>query len=856
MTGHQPIIIVSAYLKCQKPILEDDLNALFSLGPAVIIAGDLNCKHPSWNCPIENPKGRELLRLSDRLLFGILAPLTPTRYPDRPDVQYPSVLDIALLKGVSLQFRSIETRDDIDSDHLPVVLQLGPPTDSTPPTKPVIDWAKVRDLLATTSSPDLDRIPDPINSAQDNDVAIEALTSHLQNVVRESTRQVPLEDHRLPLPDDVRDLMRDKRAAFRAYGSFPSPDNKAQYRALQRQVRLRVQEVRNQRWDRLLEEISPTHQAYWQLARSLKAETLSSMPPLERPDNTKAFDDDEKAECLAESLELQCSPNIANNDPSHLSEVDAEVEYRSSLPAETTLEPVTVEEVQDFIKALKPRKAPGNDGISHKLLKILPAQLILIMVSIFNAAINNCQFPKTWKEAEVIGIRKPGKPASKPSSYRPISLLSSLGKLYERVLLTRLRDFAFSNNLIPPEQFGFRARHSCPQQVLRITEHVLSHFQRSGRRFWPTGAVFFDVAKAFDKVWHNGLIYKLYQLGVPDRLVLILRDFLKDRRFRFRVEGTRSSSHSISAGVPQGSALSPLLFSLYTSDMPRHPHTELALYADDTAIFISDPSRYRICSHLNAAIKELGDWFRRWRIEVNPEKSAAIMFSRRSLSPNTRPTNQLMPIKLYDGVIPWVNEVKYLGVTLDKGLYFHKHTRAAGNRAYWILGRLYPLICKKSKMSLRNKVTLYKTCIRPIMTYASVVFGHASETNIWRLQRIQNHFMRAAVDAPRYMRLADLHRDLELPSIKDYIVTLSRRFFDLAPHHPNPLVTETVNYKPTPNAPMRNRRPRNVLIDEPDKITRLLAIMNPPRLRTSAWHNRRRQNRRRRAPGSDPLTQR
>ncbi|RXF69280.1 reverse transcriptase family protein, partial [Desulfovibrio sp. DS-1] len=240
---------------------------------------------------------------------------------------------------------------------------------------------------------------------------------------------------------------------------------------------------------------------------------------LERVDNTEAFDDEEKAECLAQSLELQCSPTTQNVDQSHLTEVDSEVERRSSLPAETTLDPVTVEEVQDLIKSLKPRKAPGIDGINNRVLKLLPGHLIIILVSIFNAAITNCSFPAIWKEADVIGIHKPGKPANKPSSYRPISLLSTLSKLYERVILSRLRDFAISKHLLPDEQFGFRARHSCVQQVHRITEHILSHFAHRPRPI-GTAALFLDVAKAFDKVWHNGLSYRLYQFGVPDKLVL------------------------------------------------------------------------------------------------------------------------------------------------------------------------------------------------------------------------------------------------------------------------------------------------------------------------------------------------
>lgn len=175
------------------------------------------------------------------------------------------------------------------------------------------------------------------------------------------------------------------------------------------------------------------------------------------------------------------------------------------------------------------------------------------MTAIFNGALSNNMFPQAWKQATVIGIPKPGKPKSDPASYRPISLLNVFGKIYEKLIYKRLKDYAEAKSLIPDEQFGFRTEHSCIQQVHRIVEHLSAGFQRGSM----TGALFFNIAKAFDKVWHNDLIYKLYQLGVPDRLVLILRDFLSNRTFRYRIEGALSSPHPIRAGVPQGSVLSP-----------------------------------------------------------------------------------------------------------------------------------------------------------------------------------------------------------------------------------------------------------------------------------------------------------
>ncbi|GBP62439.1 RNA-directed DNA polymerase from mobile element jockey [Eumeta japonica] len=164
------------------------------------------------------------------------------------------------------------------------------------------------------------------------------------------------------------------------------------------------------------------------------------MPALKKPDNDLAFDDQEKAEYLADSIELQCSLNPAPPDLEHVNRVENEVLRRSSLPPKDDLPSVSADEVQKLIRELKPRKAPGLDGVNNKAIKCFSAPLVALLVAIFNTCIQNCHFPEAWKEAVIIGIPKPGKPRDLPTSYRPISLLSGLGKLFEKVLKSRLSD--------------------------------------------------------------------------------------------------------------------------------------------------------------------------------------------------------------------------------------------------------------------------------------------------------------------------------------------------------------------------------------------------------------------------------
>ncbi|GBP63348.1 Probable RNA-directed DNA polymerase from transposon X-element [Eumeta japonica] len=425
MTGHSTLVIVSVYLPSPK----------------------------RWGCPSNNYNGIKLDELEDRLDFGIIAPSTSTCFP-MSSQHRPSTIDIALTKGVALNFNSIETIHGLTSDHRPVILKMGPPDGGRPiPIRKITNWKRVSTALEKIDTPNLNSIPNDIASTDEIDFAIGALTNHVRTVVEESEREVPASSDRRKFPPDILELIRAKNAALRRASAYPTPEYRSRARALQREVKARVREFRNESWSDLMEEIKPSHKAFWAVTKALKTEGYTPIPPLKKPDNSVAIDDAEIAECLADSIETQCSHASPPHDIAHISRIEEEVLQKTSLEPKDDLAPVSLSEVQTLVKSLNTRKAPGLDG-----------------------------------------IHKPGKPRDLPASYRPISLLSGLGKLFEKILKTRLSDHLLGKGLIIDEQFGFRPAHSCPQQVLRLVEYVSEGFETER----STVAVF-DVAKAFDR---------------------------------------------------------------------------------------------------------------------------------------------------------------------------------------------------------------------------------------------------------------------------------------------------------------------------------------------------------------------
>ena len=211
----------------------------------------------------------------------------------------------------------------------------------------------------------------------------------------------------------------------------------------------------------------------------------------------------------------------------------------------------------------KVNKAPGPKGILNRALKHLPQRAISLLVAIFNAAFLAQYFPPVWKHAHIISILKPGKDQALPSSYRPISLLDTIGNLFEKILHSRILSEVSGSGLLRDKQFGFRPKHSISLLLARLVERVTRKFGE--KRL--TGAVFLGVAKAFDKVSVDGILFKLSVLDFPSYLLKTISSYLHNRTFEASSETATNTCRGMRAGVAQRGVISPVLFGLYVNDM-------------------------------------------------------------------------------------------------------------------------------------------------------------------------------------------------------------------------------------------------------------------------------------------------
>jgi hypothetical protein len=321
-------------------------------------------------------------------------------------------------------------------------------------------------------------------------------------------------------------------------------------------------------------------------------------------------------------------------------------------------------------------------------------------------------------------------------------------------------------NILPPHQAGFRPHRNTLYNIIRLERFAREQLQKRQH----SAVIFFDIKAAFDTVWFDGIVYKLYDLSLPDYIILYIISFLDNRTASIEIENTISRSFLLKSGTPQGSPLSPLLYIIYTSDSMNniHQHTEHGLFADDTALWSASNTITNLKHRLQSSANEFRNWCSSWKLTIQPTKTELLYFSPH---PRKKYKNKI-EIEVEDVFIKPSTSSRYLGVIFDHKLDWKTHVKHVETKAAPRISLLRFLSKLNPNANIKTMITLYKSLVRSIITYGSIILLTAKE-KIWRrLQIIQNKALKASLGLPMYTSTKYVHQMGNIPEIKFYSTTL------------------------------------------------------------------------------------
>ncbi|XP_069618598.1 uncharacterized protein [Ranitomeya imitator] len=360
---------------------------------------------------------------------------------------------------------------------------------------------------------------------------------------------------------------------------------------------------------------------------------------------------------------------------------------------------LTQEEVRNRLNKIKIDKSPGPDGIHPRVLRELSNVIDKPLFLIFSDSIATGSVPQDWRIANVVPIFKKGS-KSEPGNYRPVSLTSIVGKIFEGFLRDVILDYLNENNCLTPYQHGFMRNRSCQTNLISFYEEVSYRLDHGE----SLDVVYLDFSKAFDTVPHKRLVHKMRMLGLGENVCKWVSNWLSDRKQRVVINGIVSNWVAVTSGVPQGSVLGPVLFNIFINDLVEGLHSKISIFADDTKLCKAVNTREDSIL-LQMDLDKLETWAERWQMRFNNDKCKVIHMGRR---------NQCHHYTLNGKPLGKSDREKDLGILVNDKLTWSSQCQAAAAKANRIMG------CIKRGLDTHDEsiiLPLYKSLVRPHMEY-------------------------------------------------------------------------------------------------------------------------------------------
>jgi ribonuclease HI len=701
------------------PLLRSWLGSLNNRSIPTIICIDSNLHHPHWNPPgvlSKHPEALTLLETTGKHGFRLVSPKQiPTFYSKSGkgftlDLTWANYLGSKIIQDISV----LENNHGSDHQALGVsftVRRRAPPLKVIQP-----NWKKIIPEKARLSTAHLiEQLKSPVSGTVKDQV--EKITGVLLKTQLKLSKRVNVEKSKSKgwWDSDVLDPIIDSRNRARKWFILTgSPDSAECYRQWNQYFKSTVASLKRKSWWDFLEKSSD--ESLFRALRFTKKTGSNGILPLRRTDGSLTTDRAEQAKLLFLGTSVVSAPIDVSDIP-----------VRGNCRAVCFPE-LTISEVQAGIDRIRPKKAPGIDGIANELLKLFSSDIAPPLTDTFNQALAEGSFPSPWKCAVTAIIRKGGKDNyTDANSYRPIALLSSLGKLFELLIARRLTRWAEENEILADGHLGGRKGAGTEDAMVLLDTWV--------RYKWSQGktvaSLFLDVKSAYPSVHPRRLIHYLSSLRCPSYLVGIIESFLDGRQTTVRIDDFVSPAFDIKIGLPQGSPLSVILYIIYNNSLLIK---DFSLVNDRVSIgYVDDVVHLVAAKDPVDARKTLGkegerslEWGRRYGAIFDKKKAQFMWFSRKPL-PN-------FTFALGDQVLTRAESVKWLGIFLDPKLSYSATFDMLIGKLHLTFAQLRPLGNSRWGLCESDRVRLMGTVLLPRLTYGAPVW--ATKINSAKLRNL------------------------------------------------------------------------------------------------------------------------
>jgi hypothetical protein len=381
-------------------------------------------------------------------------------------------------------------------------------------------------------------------------------------------------------------------------------------------------------------------------------------------------------------------------------------------------------EIISIINNLKNDSSPGWDDIPNSVIKFSKKFISIPLANIVNYMINVGSFPDQLKIAKVVPCYKSGD-KSVILNYRPISILNSFSKIFEKIIVNRLKSYITKYNILYKYQFGFRENYSTNLALITYIDYITKAIDTGDK----VASVYIDLSKAFDTLNHEILLKKLNLYGIRGQVLSLFNSYLTNRKQYVQYNNYKSSLQTITCGVPQGSILGPILFLLYINDI--HNSTTLLkiiLFADDTTLTFKHKNINELMRIVNVELGKIADWMKSNKLSINISKTFYVLF---------RPTKNIIPniaLSIDGNEIVKVSSIKFLGITIDDKLSWKVHIKNLECKISALIG-----ILSKIRYKINSDVSnlIYEAFIMSQLNYCNIIWSSGYKTNVRKLENLQ-----------------------------------------------------------------------------------------------------------------------